>query len=64
MQNSEYGKTKKPNFYIIMYIHIYVAMYIPEGHSKNDKSILSSCGLTVTGNSSYVSNFCTALGSL
>ena len=48
--------------HVHMHIYMYPFRYIPVGHSKNDKSILSSSGLRVTGNL-YASTFCVSLGS-
>lgn len=56
-----YGKAYTYN----MYIHNSITtllVCIPEGHSKNDKLILLTCELTVTG-TLFASDFCTSLGS-
>ena len=43
--------------YIYIYIHRNLRRYVPEGHSKNDRSIEATFEQTVTGNS-LGSNLC------
>ena len=56
-QNFELYNTYLHNVATYIYIHRNLRRYVPEGHSKNDRSIEATFEQTVTGNS-LGSNLC------